>query len=60
MISIASVYLMMTALKPVDEQKDIAMQGFGLFDRVNDSADQVVTVGILDEMVSKMLIKRKS
>ena len=25
--------LMMTALKPVDEQKDIAMQGFGLFDR---------------------------
>ena len=31
---------MMTALKPVDEQKDIAMKGFGLFDRVNDSADQ--------------------
>ena len=30
--------LMLTALKPVDEQKDIAMQGFGLFDRVNDSA----------------------
>ena len=26
--------LMMTALRPVDEQKGIAMQGFGLFDRV--------------------------
>ena len=34
---------MMTALKPVDEQKGIAMQGFGLFDRVNGSADQEVT-----------------
>ena len=34
---------MMTALKPVDGQKHIAMQGFGLFDRVNDSADQEVT-----------------
>ena len=33
--------LMLTALKPVDEQKDIAMQGFGLFDRVNDSADML-------------------
>lgn len=31
--------LMLTALKPVDEQKYIAMQGFGLFGRVNDSAD---------------------
>ena len=28
--------LMMTALKPVDEQKGIAMQGFCIFDRVND------------------------
>ena len=35
--------LMMTALKPVDEQKDIAMQGFCLFNRVNDPADQEVT-----------------
>ena len=35
--------LMLTALKPVDEQKDIAMQGFGLFDRVNDSAEVVAT-----------------
>ena len=33
--------LMLTALKPVDDQKDIAMQGFGLFGRVNDSADVV-------------------
>ena len=32
-----------TALKPVDEQKDIAMQGLCLFDRVNDSADQEAT-----------------
>ena len=31
--------LMLTAMKPVDEQKDIAMQGFGLFGRVNDSDD---------------------
>ena len=29
--------LMMTALKPVDEQKEIAMEGFGLFADVNDS-----------------------
>ena len=29
---------MLTALKPVDEQKNIVMQGFGLFDRVYDSA----------------------
>ena len=35
--------LMLTALKPVDEQKDIAMQGFCLFDRVNDSADLQAT-----------------
>ena len=35
--------LMLAALKPVDEQKDIAMQGFGLFDRVNDSADLQAT-----------------
>ena len=35
--------LMLTALKPVDEQRDIAMQGFGLFDRVNDSADLQAT-----------------
>ena len=35
--------LMLTALKPVDGQRDIAMQGFGLFDRVNDSADQEAT-----------------
>ena len=35
--------LMLTALKPVDEQKDIAMQGFCLFDRVNDPADQEAT-----------------
>ena len=35
--------LMLTALKPVDEQRDIAMQGFGLFDRVNDSAPQDMT-----------------
>ena len=34
---------MLTALKPVDEQKDIAVQGFGLFDRVNDSADMQAT-----------------
>ena len=35
--------LMLAALKPVDEQQDIAMQGFGLSDRVNDFADQVTT-----------------
>ena len=35
--------LMMTALKPVDEQRDIAMQGFGLYDRVNDFADLQAT-----------------
>ena len=35
--------LMLTAMKPVDEQKDIAMQGFGLFDRVNDSDDLQAT-----------------
>ena len=35
--------LMITALKPVDEQKDIAMQGFGLFDRVNDAAELSAT-----------------
>ena len=35
--------LMMAALKPVDEQIDIVMQGFCLFDRVNDSADQEAT-----------------
>ena len=34
---------MLTALKPVDDQKNIAMQGFGLFDRVNDSEDVVAT-----------------
>ena len=28
--------IMMTALKPVDEQKEIAMEGFGLFADVND------------------------
>ena len=35
--------LMLTALKPVDEQTNIAMQGFCLFDRLNDPADQEVT-----------------
>ena len=35
--------LMLTAMKPVDEQKDIAIQGFGLFDRVNDLDDAVAT-----------------
>ena len=35
--------LMLTALKPVDEQKYIAMQGFGLFGRVNDSDDLQAT-----------------
>ena len=35
--------LMLTALKPVDEQRDIAMQGFCLFGRVNDSADLQAT-----------------
>ena len=35
--------LMLTALKPVDEQRDIAMQGFCLFDRVNNSADLQAT-----------------
>ena len=34
---------MLTAMKPVDEQKDIAIQGFGLFDRVNDLDDAVAT-----------------
>ena len=34
---------MLTAMKPVDEQRDIAMQGFGLFDRVNDSGDLQMT-----------------
>ena len=38
-----SLSLMMTALKPVDEQKGVAMQGFCLFDRVTDSADQEAT-----------------
>ena len=35
--------LMLTALEPVDEQTDIAMQGFGFFDRVNDSGDLQAT-----------------
>ena len=34
---------MLIASKPVDGQKDFAMQGFGLFDRVDDSADVVAT-----------------
>ena len=34
---------MLTAMKPVGEQKDIAMQGFGLFDRVTDSDDLQMT-----------------
>ena len=35
--------LTMTALKPVDEQKDVAMRGLCLFDRVNDSAESEAT-----------------
>ena len=34
---------MLTAMKPVYEQKDIAIQGFGLFDRANDSDDIAAT-----------------
>ena len=34
---------MLTAMKPVDEQKDISVQGFGLFDRVNDLDDAAAT-----------------
>ena len=35
--------LTLTALKPIDEQKDIAMEGFGLFADVNDSLPQMTT-----------------
>ena len=35
--------LMLTSVQPIDEQRGIAMQGFGLFDRVNDSADLQAT-----------------
>ena len=35
--------LMLTAMRPVDEQKDIAIQGFGRFDRVNDLDAAVAT-----------------
>ena len=35
--------LMLTAMKPVDDQKDIAIQSFGLFDRVNNLDDDVAT-----------------
>ena len=52
--------LKLTALKPVDDQKDIAMQGFGLFDRVNDAAEIEITDWNVGQGAAEDVDERKS
>ena len=51
--------LMLTAMKPADEQKDIAIQGFGLFGRVTDLMMLLLPIGILVVIRSKILMNER-